>query len=750
MEKLSPRNLSPKSHSLVPKLQSLNAISLPILTQPRGKADALLSTERERIKQKLKNNYYKNDVSYLQKGQTQREKTDQVSLFLSTDITEIFNSIYKTNVQNLEILNLPPPKRTKSPSKTFLDKILSPRYKSIVPCSYKFQISAPTNRQEAINLENWLNIVEEKYVVLFKNLLSSKGSFDRNQVIQAWKAIYTAAALEVSRQIGLNCNERGKVIGKVVEGYEKVFQVIFENAAVELQCQEEAYKRSESENIEVMAKRLAFAQEKYEELEKDRAEVIEMNDRLIEQVQYLEKELKKIKTTERGGARPGGKINFYQSGVAFTENIAKIKGQLEKKPLNISERLIRDISGKLKKLLDVKAKAKTQTNLLQDLEIEIQDKQCILSSVTFEISLKQQLVPTIAKFTQKVNTSSIFSMKKTAKIPKLPLKFEKKQLKPTDFFKKLTEKSYARLINKGKVPQDHIFQSISVIYNRAMSQIENGGELLDFSSLVYSQFVSIENKSKSEKILKVFIGACLKFSDFKRVSVFLRFLGLGTLVNCCNFSRQVLTIYLSVNMYMQSSSIGILIHKEFTNPIQYYPYARAVSCVNDLKSVFPDFIAKVLHLHLETIKTSDPKQINPQGMIELESFLEKVSEVHEDLSAEIKENCISLYKAVSENDSLPSITFKRLLTEIHPDWPIPNFLADLSGVSLATALEISSNFYLFRSESLKNYLGDLTSASVKDLISSSKSSSEVFQILQKNIESISPFYLLLWWKLLIS
>ena len=44
--------------------------------------------------------------------------------------------------------------------------------------------------------------------------------------------------------------------------------------------------------------------------------------------------------------------------------------------------------------------------------------------------------------------------------------------------------------------------------------------------LVYKQFVKTENRKKNQTKLKNFLGSCLKFVEFKRISVFFRLIGL--------------------------------------------------------------------------------------------------------------------------------------------------------------------------------------------------------------------------------
>lgn len=165
-------------------LRSLNAISLPSIKHlSREKVDTLLQTDREKVKEKIKKNYYAHDISYLRNKQSFDLHSETLSHYLYTDITDIYNNVYKTQEQNLNFWPLKSIQKPKSPS-NFIEKILSPS-KSQPELSKTLQISAPSGRQEVINLKTWLDLIEKKYFSNFKDLLSAKASIDGSKVLKA-------------------------------------------------------------------------------------------------------------------------------------------------------------------------------------------------------------------------------------------------------------------------------------------------------------------------------------------------------------------------------------------------------------------------------------------------------------------------------------------------------------------------------------------------------------------------------------
>ena len=717
LQETSPRAPIPaKLKSLV----SLKGISLPTLRRAsREKVDTLLQSEKLKIQQKLKGNYYLHDISYLKK-ETSPQKPPQEQHFpryLHTDIEEICTSLYNSHEPNLNLFKSRPSPRPKSPPMTFIDKILTPRSKPIADPLTKIQISAPSGRQEAINLKSWLDLMEQKYQPMFAELMSSKGSFDRNKLLSAWKAIYITAMKEIERQTAVNCTERGKLLERVVAGYEQIYELGHTKASIDLHSLQEEHLKEISECRMIAAKQMAFLQARLEFLEKEREEARKVTEVYKKKTQEMEKAMEDIKKAEKSNIRPGVKVNTVMY-VPVQQEEVYMEIDEKTQEVHISERLTEDINRKLKKLQEVKNKTRGAKEELKDVEMEISDKQCTLSTVTFEIEMRQNLVKPIARYTPRVNIATN-KEKKPLQVP-AKSKNEQETANGCEFFAIIRHKSKERLMQKVRVSQDHIFQSISVIYNRAIIQIDASSEVLDFQSLVYRQFVKSEIRHKSEKILKIFIGGCLKFSDFTRVSVFLRLLGLGELINKGNFCTRTFQLYLSLFFYMHNSQLGIVLHQEHISAIQYHPFSRALSCIKDLKSLFTDNLRNNLEAYLGSIVISDPKQINPQGIIELEAFLEKFLELHEDLLRGISQNCKKLFEAVSENSYIPTEAFRLVINTVSPA-SLAQFgfnnskdaeaLDNMTQISASDAIEICNKFYALSLDDVNTFLGKLADVS---------------------------------------
>lgn len=633
-----------RSKPRLPLKKSPNTFSLPLLKNPnREKVDNLLSTDREKVQKKINSNYYPN-ISYLKEQSQHPHSQGSIPSILPTEIVDIYNKIYSTHEKTFDFLRSQKIKRPKSPQLTLIEKVLEPEKIIENDTPAHVQMTAPTSRQEAVNLKIWFEMMEKKHCQLFRELIGGKADVDREKIMKAWKAVYLMGFKEVERQISVQCTERGQVLSGIISGYDKLYEYTYIKSSVDLQKYIEQHSKEMSEIRIGHAKQMAYLQVKIEALEKEKAALRYNHGQSVIKIKELEKIIDEMHKSEKNTLRGGVKNSTvkYQNTGNEESPIAE-EGQA--KILDINEKLVNDIDKKLEKLTNVRKKLKEKLEKLKDIDIEISDKQCDLAKLNFETELRQVgfgEARDVVNKEEKAKKVELDTIKVTKFTPKgffsLKTPREKKHETPatkkhndglTDcqrFFTSILEKSKDRLENKTKVSQEHIFQSLNVIYHRAIIQIELAYEVQDFQHLVYKQFVKNDIVQRGEKKLKNFIGGCLKLSDFRRVAVFLRLMSLGYFINCTNFSTKALQVYLSAMLFMENSQIGLLVHKNKASSIQYYPVSRALACLYELQSALSPEDTESLEKYVNSNSIKDPKSINPLGLIELEAFLEKIAE----------------------------------------------------------------------------------------------------------------------------
>jgi hypothetical protein len=758
MEKVI-RTISPKLRQQ--NYRTLNTLSLPSLKNPkREKVDWLMNTEREKVLQKIRQGYYPNDISYLKDRPLPDPLIKASSSSLSLDIVDIYNKTYSENETELDFLNVSKKQRSKSPQQSLVEKLLSPKRKTQPPPAKNFDIGAPTGRQEAINLTAWFELMKQKYFQKFKELLSGKGNIDRSKVLKAWKSIYLTAFQEIERQTQVHCQERGKLLQDLVEGFASLFEFINSNYLIELHRQSMNHAKEISEARLETAKKLAHFQVKLDFCEKEKFELRHNNGQCIIKIRELERLIEDFRRNEKSNLR-GPKVSTQKFPNASFEESPVLQENKETF-ISVPETLTAEINKKMAKLAELKKKIQEFRETLQVLESEVCDKRAALASLNFEIELRQSLVRPVAKFTPK-SIILLSTSKNKKRSDSVILDEEVKNLdiffNSEEFFKKLLEKPKERLTRKCKISQDHVFQSLSVIYQRAIIQIEIFNEIKDFQGLVYRQFVKLENNKKGEKILKNFISGCLKLSDFLRVSVFLRFLGLGGLISSSNFSTKTLSVYLSAYLLMDSLQVGLLVHKDTSSPSQFYPVVRAQATLKELSTVYPNSSKLSIDSFLSNNLIQDPKQINPQGLIELEKFLQKLAEEYEDLVQDISENCSKIFEIASKRQVLSLDLFLRLIQQVSKEKMlelsenVEKELQDFQEIKVSQGVEVCLKFNLFTTEDILGFLGNLASVSqnfAKNLLLSQYPSPipSVYQNILDEIEEVPVKFALIWWKFL--
>jgi hypothetical protein len=280
------------------------------------------------------------------------------------------------------------------------------------------------------------------------------------------------------------------------------------------------------------------------------------------------------------------------------------------------------------------------SDLLSDaksLEDEISEKQVKLSSLNYELELKETLTKVKPRKSEKILS---FSETPGKKEPNFKIFIEDEKTTCDKFFLKLVGKSKDRLIKKSKVTAEHIFKSLSVIYNRCVVQLNTtqSQELQNFQFLLYKQFVKSPNRKKNEKTLKNFLSGALKISENRRVSVFLRLLNFGGWIEKEDFSQKSFLLYLSLFLFLQNSPIGLLMFRDQANSAQFFPFSRVSACLQEIRAIFSSEVFAKLEDFIEKNRINDPKQVNPQGLVEVELFLLEVLEKHEEMFKEIIEN----------------------------------------------------------------------------------------------------------------
>lgn len=614
-------------------------MSLPSLNKPqRDQIDSILLQDRERIRQKLKEGHFQSDVSHLKDLKKDLIQSEQPIDQLPSTLNEILSLTYpelKIPFDLQKFLN----SRKASKKVEYGRFLISGRNSDF---SSNFLPSFPSSRQETLNLKNWLDRTEARFVPILKELVDNQGVGNKQVAVKAWKAIYVFIFKEIVKQVASHCAERGELLVKCFQEIDKLADLAAKVFRDEIKSVEKDHDKKVQEFTQPLINEIAFLQGKVQRLEREKekwthnkAEMIVKSKEIINYLEVLRKFEDQVKHIK-------GKSRYFDSYISFFNSMAI--EELNEFSTTISDKFKEEISTSAKILHKTRQKLQEQLSQLKSVEDEIVDKEVKLSSLVFELELKENLSKPRIKRSEKIPSMSENTLKKELMSITKPYQEDEKTLCDR-FFTKLVVKSKERLINNSKVPAEHVFKSLTVIYNRCSVQL-NINQTPEFQSLqflLYKQFIKTSNRKKSEKNLKDFLSGCLKISENRRVSVFLRLLNFGGWIEKEDYSHKSFLLYLSMFLYLQNSNIGLIVYKDHGNAVQYFPFSRILACLKEIQPIFNTEVFESILDFIEKNKIIDPKQVNPAGLIEVELVLERVLDEHEKMFKEIIENLTQIF-----------------------------------------------------------------------------------------------------------
>lgn len=221
----------------------------------------------------------------------------------------------------------------------------------------------------------------------------------------------------------------------------------------------------------------------------------------------------------------------------------------------------------------------------------------------------------------------------------------------------------------AKLAKDHILKSLNIIYQRAMTELQNYDFPVEFDHLLYNQFYKSEEIA--EEKLTIFLATCIRHSENRRVSLFLRLANLGECINKKSYSRHAFNIYLTSLDYIKQSDIGKIPPNPESSQMVLYPTLRCISCLRSLIAEFSneENIQKI-EILIKQSSIPDPKSINLEGLVDLEFVLNLIIDEYESISWEIFNIVNFLHQTITIKDDRFYLTkeeVKALIMHINPD-----------------------------------------------------------------------------------
>jgi hypothetical protein len=201
-----------------------------------------------------------------------------------------------------------------------------------------------------------------------------------------------------------------------------------------------------------------------------------------------------------------------------------------------------------------------------------------------------------------------------------------------------------------------------------LNKIRNGDPIESLTEQVYDDFYQKYGlKSVSEKRFIEFISSLFSYSTYRRVSVFIKFLGCGGKVSLKSYSKQSFLFYLSSLSTMINLKVGVMVAFDEIADKQMFPSLRGIECVKEkLEWLLGPAISPILST-IQSQTEADVKGVNPSGLIELELVLEQIIEAYEDYQQQVEAGLTAVCNAFAFDRPVNSYEFLVILRWISPD-----------------------------------------------------------------------------------
>jgi hypothetical protein len=221
-------------------------------------------------------------------------------------------------------------------------------------------------------------------------------------------------------------------------------------------------------------------------------------------------------------------------------------------------------------------------------------------------------------------------------------------------------------LKKCSLSRKMVNKVISSVLINSMAKQRSGDVVDSLVEQLYDDFYQKYGlKAVCEKRFIELLSSLFAYSGFRRISVFIRFIGFGGKLGLKNYSNRTFKFYLNALSFMISSKIGVIIAFDDISDKQMFPTQRAIECLKEKieplmeKSKFSEILNELL-----TSSEVDNKGINPLGLIELELVLQMISDVYQDFQLQVEEGVSILFETFQLQEVFSS-DFLMFLRWIH-------------------------------------------------------------------------------------
>jgi len=210
---------------------------------------------------------------------------------------------------------------------------------------------------------------------------------------------------------------------------------------------------------------------------------------------------------------------------------------------------------------------------------------------------------------------------------------------------KVQDKKLAKF--KNFMPMKAVLKQIYSLYNERISQMKETTTWREeeFCVFTYKIFLTTFGFRKiAEQKFIIFLLSIKKYLYVVRINLFARFLGL--IQGPSNYTNDEFNKYLECIDFINSSTLGTTIVNNDTDSKHYMPFLRGLEYVrhfSENKMTTEEYVE--FKKEFENIKENDPKNVNRNGIIDVDLFMTKVLAKYRVICSRTKQFVVNAFKA---------------------------------------------------------------------------------------------------------
>ena len=213
----------------------------------------------------------------------------------------------------------------------------------------------------------------------------------------------------------------------------------------------------------------------------------------------------------------------------------------------------------------------------------------------------------------------------------------------------IIEKIKSKKMSKFKnfLPMKAVCKQIYNFYLERIKQVKENSAIKEehFTTFIYTWFATnFGFKKLAEQKFIVFVLSIKKYLHIVRINLFARFMNL--LDGASNFTLDEFNKYLEALDFVNTSNLGFPMTNNESDSKQYTPFLRALEYTRMFsenkmpQDEYIDFKKEV-----ENLKENDPKNLNRNGIIDIDRFISKVLAKYRVIMNRTKQFVVNAFKA---------------------------------------------------------------------------------------------------------